>query len=477
MMKKQNWWDKYPEVVPSPADRPYSLPGPGGIMPGPGLGPGPDSLYGAPLLAQAPAGPFDPSYFSGGQPGLDQIPGGFPDQTISFGSPQPFTGHQSVPTLDRKAAVQQAAAAIRGGADPRAVRARLIQMGTGSSDFDPSAPFSDLLSDGQQGPLYGYPSAQFDAVGLGPSAAVFAQTPSVPYSDAPAFPGQAPPATAIGKPLADTKAGLIAAAFQQEDPPEDPLTHMMAAEERGVVQPNRSPATSQRFDPYSEANLTLGPNEQYRADILGAARYYHLTPHSVAASIGAEVGERWNPDAQNRGTNAVGLMQFLPDTWIGEAERSGSFLNGVARRLGFLDERGRMIPSQRRQFLAIRNNPSASIWAGADYAAHNLEILQRQGYVLNATPAAMARYAYIAHHQGLGGARSFLRGIGGDYVRAFRQNLSPANQARYLAANNNDISRAYRNFLSDYVDGRVDVTRYMVNRKGVVVPPTRSLLQ
>jgi hypothetical protein len=170
-------------------------------------------------------------------------------------------------------------------------------------------------------------------------------------------------------------------------------------------------------------------------------------------------------------------MQFLPGTWIGEAQRQGSFLNGIARDLGYLDRQGHINPAHREQFLALRNNPRYSIWAGADYASHNLNALKRDGFLRNVSPAALARYAYLAHHEGLGGARSFLRGTGNDYVRAFRQNVSPANQARYLAANNNDVGRAYRNFLSDYVDGRVDVSRYMVDREGVAVPPTRSLLR
>jgi hypothetical protein len=149
----QNWWDKFPEVMPSPAARPYPLPGPGGIMPGPAMGLGPDPLSGAPLLGQDPVGPFDPSYFSGGQAAAGQFPGSTADQAMSFGYPQPpLAGDQAGALSDRKLAVQQAAAAIRDGADPRAVRARLNQVGTDNPNFDLSDLFSDLLPGGGQAP-------------------------------------------------------------------------------------------------------------------------------------------------------------------------------------------------------------------------------------------------------------------------------------------------------------------------------------
>ena len=154
----QNWWDIYPEVLPSPAAGPYPLPGPGGIMPGPAmglgaaLGLGGDPLSGAPRLGQVPGGGFDPSFLSGA-PMLGQFAGGSPDQAPPIGYPQPpLAGDQGDPLSDRRLAVQQAAAAIRDGADPRAVRARLNQVGTDNPGFDPTDLFSDLLPGGQQGP-------------------------------------------------------------------------------------------------------------------------------------------------------------------------------------------------------------------------------------------------------------------------------------------------------------------------------------
>ena len=148
----QNWWEAFPEVMPSPAARLYPLPGPSGIMPGPALGLRSDPLYGAPRLGPVSGGGFDPSSLAGA-PMLGQFAGGSPDQALPIDYPQPpLAGDQGDPLSDRRLAVQQAAAAIRDGADPRAVRARLNQVGTDNPGFDPLDLFSDLLPGGQPGP-------------------------------------------------------------------------------------------------------------------------------------------------------------------------------------------------------------------------------------------------------------------------------------------------------------------------------------
>lgn len=88
----------------------------------------------------------------GGQPGVGQFPGGFPNQAMSFGYPRPpLASNQDSLPVDRKAAVQQAAAAIRGGADPKAVRARLNELGMDNPDFGASDHFFDLMPGGRQG--------------------------------------------------------------------------------------------------------------------------------------------------------------------------------------------------------------------------------------------------------------------------------------------------------------------------------------
>lgn len=140
----QNWWDKYPKVMPLPAKLPLPLPGPGGVMPGAGMGI--PTLPPAAFGAMPPSlGGFDPSYFAGG---------GYMGDKLLDRAPlkAPFAAGQGARPAGPSPAIQWAVEAIRNGADPKAVRARLQQMGSGNPEVDPSGAFSDLAPGGQQVP-------------------------------------------------------------------------------------------------------------------------------------------------------------------------------------------------------------------------------------------------------------------------------------------------------------------------------------
>jgi hypothetical protein len=147
----QNWWEMFPEIQPSPAARPRSLPGPGNFMSGPAMDPRPASLYDPYGPDQAPPSAFDPAYFSGGELGADNIPGRQSDRvTPPFHGQPPLAGGDVEPAIDRDAAIRHAAVAIQRGADPQAVRSRLNQMGLDDAPLDRPSPFSDLVPGGRQ---------------------------------------------------------------------------------------------------------------------------------------------------------------------------------------------------------------------------------------------------------------------------------------------------------------------------------------
>ncbi|MBB4858825.1 LysM repeat protein [Novosphingobium chloroacetimidivorans] len=229
---------------------------------------------------------------------------------------------------------------------------------------------------------------------------------------------------------------------------------------------------------YAAGNLSLGRNEGYRTAILEAADRTGMAPQTVAAIIDAEaskVGGVWQANARAGTSSATGLTQFLSGTWMGEATRPGSLLNQEAKALGLVNERNQVV--DRSALLSARNDPRLSVLAGADYARHNLSALRESGHIAaDASPAAVAKYAYIAHHEGLAGARGFLSGDM-SYLRpgTFEANVPARQRDDYMGAAGGDQGNAYRNWLSDYIDRNIDVTRFMGDAQGVSVPPVRSL--
>ena len=308
----QNWWEMYPEIQPSPAARPRPLPGPGGLVPGPAMAPLAGLPYAAVHPLQAPPSVFDPSYFSGAAFTSNQLLDRAPVQP-------PLPGDYGALALDRKAAVRQAAAAIRGRADPRAVRARLNQIGAGGANLASLDPFVDLVRDGPQLALDGDVSGQRGASAL---------------------PGQMPTASVTRKPTVGAKSLSIAAVSQPDDPPEDPFTHMMTADERGVVQPDHTRSAASRRDPNSDANLTpwqrrrreeneaLAANPRIRAllDAIALAEgdtdYDSLygNHHQTFADRSTHPG-----NVGQNGGGAAGRYQILPATYRDLNNRLGPY--------------------------------------------------------------------------------------------------------------------------------------------------------
>lgn len=229
---------------------------------------------------------------------------------------------------------------------------------------------------------------------------------------------------------------------------------------------------------YAPENLSLGANDRYRGAILEASTRTGMAPQTVAAIIDAEAAKSqgvWQANSRAGTSSATGLTQFLTGTWVGEATRPGSALNQEAKALGLVDADNRVV--DRAGLLAARNDPRLSILAGADYARHNVAALRDSGHVpANASPAAIAKYAYIAHHEGLGGARGLIDGEMG-YLRdgTFEANVPSKQRSAYLDAAGGNEGAAYRGWISDYIDRNIDVTRFMGSAQGVDVPTVRSL--
>lgn len=228
---------------------------------------------------------------------------------------------------------------------------------------------------------------------------------------------------------------------------------------------------------YTAANLDLGVNERFRADILHAARASGLPPQTVAAVISAEAATerngQWRADSYNAASGATGLTQFVRGTWLGEARGAGSLLNTELRGRG-LDP----ATMSDRNLLALRTDARLSIVAGVSYARSNIASLQASGAVpRDLDPAMTAKVAYIAHHEGSGGARAFFRGDIVAVDAKWAGNVPAGQRETYLARAAGDRAEAYHLWLTDYTNMRIDVTRFMNDGGGLRPPSVGTLVR
>ncbi|URD61391.1 peptidoglycan-binding protein [Sphingomonas sp. KRR8] len=218
-----------------------------------------------------------------------------------------------------------------------------------------------------------------------------------------------------------------------------------------VTEPNGEAVSS------TQDSLSLGANQALAPQIEAAAERTHLPPAALAAIVDAEsaksAGGAWNGSARNPRSTATGLGQFLNHTWIGEAERSGTFLHQLAAARGWLGSDGRVAAAAREPLLALRTDPAASINAVADYARANLDRLARHGLQVGSSVEAVARTAWLAHHLGAGDAQRFLTGGLTDSrsSQLLSAQVGAASAGRRIAAAG-DASSAHRQWLLSYLD-------------------------
>lgn len=206
--------------------------------------------------------------------------------------------------------------------------------------------------------------------------------------------------------------------------------------------------------------LVLGPNQSLAPAITAAAERTGLPPAALAAIVDAEstrdASGAWITDARNPRSSALGLGQFLQRSWVGEAERDGTFLHRLAADRGWLGADGHIAPAARAALLVLRAEPTASIEATADYARANLDQLRRRGIDAGDDVGAVARTAWLAHHLGPGDARRFLAGGLGEERAAhlLAAQVGVASASRRIAAAG-DAASAHRDWLLSYLDRRL----------------------
>lgn len=220
--------------------------------------------------------------------------------------------------------------------------------------------------------------------------------------------------------------------------------------------PQEAATTTKPEPPRADATALPASAAAYAPVLQAAAERTGVPAAALAAIVQAEAGGangRWNSAARNPHSSATGLGQFLAGTWIGEAERAGTYLNDLARRSGMLDGQGRVLPSARQALLDLRLHGATSIQAVADYATANLRSL---GVGSDASAPALARAAYLGHHLGIGDARRYLAsGLGDARAAMLLRAQVGAGAANAAIAEAGNASAAHRNWLERFIGRKV----------------------
>ncbi len=257
-------------------------------------------------------------------------------------------------------------------------------------------------------------------------------------------------------------------------------------------------------------NLRLGANVKYRDYILKASERSGIMPQGVAALIEAEAGKmpaiheqvpviskktgkpvlqhgkpmmrtirkpnpEWNPSIVNS-IGAAGLTQFLPDAWKEVATYSDSALHQRCAELAAQHGVHHLSDSQ---ILHLRLDPEMSILTAADYAAHNIKALGKEGYNVDAiTGPNRAKLGYFLHHEGVQGATYIIDGTLTDTAgrRLLRTQLKSngsdgsAEAEAYMAANHIYGAAAYRKWIFDYVDKKINAKYFACDASKIDEP-------
>ncbi|MGF6644116.1 LysM repeat protein [Paraburkholderia sp. GAS33] len=247
-------------------------------------------------------------------------------------------------------------------------------------------------------------------------------------------------------------------------------------------------------------NLRLGANSQYRAFIVSAANSYSLLPQGLAAFCEAEAAKKpgpvkevpvldkhgkpvvdkqgkpktkkvhgraveWDPSVVNA-IGAGGLTQFLVGTWTHQATLKGSYLS---KKVAAEEETRNVKTLSKTDILAMRLDPETSINVAADYASQNLASLTKSGVdVASVADVDKMKLAYLAHHEGAGGAAAIINGtLSDDHADTLLQSQFKTKKDdgkdkadAYRKKTGLQGAAAYKKFLFDYIDAKISVDNF-----------------
>lgn len=300
--------------------------------------------------------------------------------------------------------------------------------------------------------------------------------------------------------------------------------------------------------------LRMGRNNVYRTIIVEAAKRVGLIPQALCILISCEaackaeilplfgpdgktplkdkkgkprtykVKELWNPSSGDNPAKAKGLTQFIVKTWLGHVMQPGFYIHEQSIAQGWLRQESDKKKGTHWVFvlsdgettskpnshhgdanvkacLAMRDDPTWSINAAADYGAANLKILEKHGFKLDGlSDIDKAKMMYLMHHEGEDAGPKFIRNRltkpagtvaemttklvkkhgekkakemidaeNGDVEKIFRKPLAANLRSKFIqqlgddsgpivdakiAKAGGDVAKAYRFWFQGYVDGK-----------------------
>lgn len=227
---------------------------------------------------------------------------------------------------------------------------------------------------------------------------------------------------------------------------------------------------------FSEKNLLLHPdNDKYRKFIITAANKYGFTPQALAALINAEAAlvkgtKEWNAKSYNN-MKAGGLTQALEGTWLDACKGLGE----LKRTLVYERVQNQNIQS-RTEKLNLRFDPELSIDFAPAYAIYNLNIFKKK-FNLNKidqlSPEDKAKFAYLAHHEG---AYKLIMSSKNYTWENLQHQAGESAIPKYQKLFPNDPTNAYRYWMAQYIDSKIVVTNFMVNKNGIKVKSLEEII-
>ncbi|MCB1489008.1 MAG: DUF2272 domain-containing protein [Bauldia sp.] len=221
-------------------------------------------------------------------------------------------------------------------------------------------------------------------------------------------------------------------------------------------------------------SLVLGANEPFRAALLAASSRTSVDASALAALVDAEArkeGGVWQQDSFHEKSHAAGLTQFLEDTWLDHAKREGTLLHETAVAKGYV-KNGNVVASKKKVLLKLRFDPLLSIVSAAEYGVFNLRYLGKKGVLpSDISDDERAKYMYLAHHEGPGGAVGYLDGSRVYTAANLKGQVGKTAAEHLIARAGGDANIAYRKWLADYIDKKIVPANFRDDAHVLAVEP------